>query len=80
MKKILAATVASLAFMSAAYAATVEGTIQSVDPMTKSITLDDGKIYQLPAEAAVDSLPVGAKVRVTVDDSTGMVTSIEAST
>ncbi len=77
MKKTLATAGALLAFLSAAYAATVEGTIQAVDPDTKSITLDDGKIYQLPAEASVDQLQVGAKVIVTVDDTTGTVTSIQ---
>ena len=33
-----------LAFLGTAYAATVQGTIQVVDPTTKSITLDEGKI------------------------------------
>ncbi|MET3794151.1 DUF1344 domain-containing protein [Aquamicrobium terrae] len=78
MKKTLATASALLALLSTAYAATVQGTIQAVDPETKSITLDDGKIYQLPAEAAVDQLAVGTKVVVTVDDTTGTVTSIEA--
>lgn len=78
MKNTLATAGALLAFLSTAYAATVQGTIQAVDPETKSITLDDGKIYQLPAEAAVDQLAVGVRVVVTVDDTTGMVTSIEA--
>lgn len=77
MKKTLATTAALLAMIGAAYAATVEGTIQAVDPATKSITLDDGKIYQLPADAAVDQMAIGAKVKVTVDDTTGAVTSIE---
>ena len=36
MRKILAAAVASLAFIGAAYAATVEGVVQSVDPATRS--------------------------------------------
>jgi hypothetical protein len=78
MKRTLATTAAMLALLGSAYAATVQGTIQAVDPATKSITLDDGKIYQLPSEAAIDQLVVGAKVAVTVDDTTGMVTSIEA--
>lgn len=77
MKRTLVTTAAMLAFLGSAYAATVEGTIQSVDPQTKSITLDDGKIYQLPAEAAVDQLAIGAKVKVTVNDTTGAVESIE---
>jgi hypothetical protein len=78
MKRTLATTAAMLALIGSAYAATVQGTIQAVDPATKSITLDDGKIYQLPTEAVIDQLVVGAKVAVTVDDTTGMVTSIES--
>lgn len=77
MKKTLVTAAALLAFLGTAYAATYQGTIQAVDPATKSITLDDGKIYQLPADAAVDQLAVGTKVSVTVDDATGQVTGIE---
>lgn len=78
MKKLLATAIASLAFIGAAYAAVVEGTIQSVDTAAASITLDDGKTYKLPAGAALDALTVGAKVKVTVDDTTGTVTAVEA--
>ena len=77
MNKTIATAGALLAFLSTAYAATVQGTIEAVDTETKSITLDDGKIYQLPATIEVDKLAVGAKVVVTVDDATGMVTSVE---
>ena len=77
MKRTLVTTAALLAFLGTAYAASVQGTIQAVDPTTKSITLDDGKIYQLSPEASVGKLKVGAKVAVTVDDKTGLVTSIE---
>ena len=77
MKKTLATTAALLAFLGTAYAASVQGTIQAVDPTTKSITLDDGKIYQLSPEAKIGKLKVGAKVAVTVDDKTGMVTTIK---
>lgn len=73
---IAAASVALFALAGPAYAATVEGTIKSIDPDTKSFTLDDGKIYQLPAESTVDKLRVGIKVAVTIDDKTGIVTSI----
>ena len=77
MKRTLVTTAALLAFLGTAFAASVQGTIQAVDPTTKSITLDDGKIYQLSPEAKVGKLKVGAKVAVTVDDKTGMVTSIK---
>ncbi|MCG7506592.1 DUF1344 domain-containing protein [Mesorhizobium retamae] len=75
-KTIVAAASVALFAASSAYAATVQGTIKSIDPDTKSFTLDDGKIYQLPAESTVDKLQVGIKVAVTVDDKTGIVTSI----
>ena len=78
MIKILAAAVASLAFIGAAYAATVEGVVQSVDPATRTITLQDGKTFVVPEEVAVDKLAVGAKITVTVDDTTGAVTAIDA--
>jgi Cu/Ag efflux protein CusF len=77
MNKTLATTAALLAMLGSAYAATVRGTIQAVDPATKSITLDDGKIYQLPPKAAINQLKIGAKVAVTVDEKTGLVTSIK---
>jgi Cu/Ag efflux protein CusF len=76
MNRTLASAAALLALLGSAYAATVEGTIKAVDPDTKSITLDDGKIYQLPPQASVDRLKVGTKVAVTIDDTTGMITSI----
>lgn len=77
MKRTLVTAAALLAFLGTAYAATVQGTVQAVDPTTKSITLDDGKIYQLPEEASVEQFTVGTKVAVTTDDTTGKVTSIE---
>lgn len=77
MNKFLATTAASLAFIGSAYAADIEGTVQSVDPATRSITLDDGKIYVVPESIKVDGLAAGAKVKVTVDDTTGAVTAIE---
>ncbi len=49
----------------------------SPNPATKSITLDDGKIYQLAPKAAINQLKIGAKVAVTVDEKTGLVTSIK---
>ena len=78
MKKFLATTIASLALIGTAYAATVEGVVQSIDPATRTITLQDGKTFVVPEEVAVDKLAVGAKITVTVDDTTGAVTAIDA--
>ncbi len=78
MKKILATTLASLAFVGMAYAATVEGVVQAVDPATRTITLQDGKSFVAPEGVAIEQLQVGAKINVTVDDATGAVTAVEA--
>ena len=77
MKKILATAAASLAFMGMAYAATVEGVVQMVDPATRTVTLDDGTTFRAPEGAAIEQIAVGAKIRVTVDDTTGAVTAVE---
>ncbi|MCA0276827.1 MAG: DUF1344 domain-containing protein [Proteobacteria bacterium] len=77
MNKILATAVASLAFIGAAYAADLEGTVKSVDPATRSITLEDGKTYVVPESISVEGLAAGAKVKLTVDDTSGAVTAIE---
>lgn len=77
MKKILATAVASLAFVGAAYAATVEGVVQSVDPATRTVTLQDGQSFTAPESASIDELTAGTKIRVTVDDTTGAVTAVE---
>jgi hypothetical protein len=77
MKTILATAIASLAFLGAAYAATMEGVVQAVDPVTRTITLEDGHDFVVPDNTPIESISVGAKIKVTVDDSTGAVTSIE---
>lgn len=80
MKKILVAAVASLAFMGAAYAATVEGVVKSVDPTTKTITLEDGTAVVAGADMtaeALDALIAGTKVKVTLDEGTTNATAVE---
>lgn len=78
MNKILATAVASLAFIGAAYAAQIEGVVQSIDTATRAITLEDGKVYVVPEALSVEGLAAGSKVKVTVDDTNGTVTAIEA--
>ncbi|HTV68990.1 MAG TPA: DUF1344 domain-containing protein [Rhizobiaceae bacterium] len=78
MKKILATTLASLAFIGMAYAATVEGVVQTVDPATRTVTLADGQSFVAPEGVALDTLQPGAKIMITVDDTTGSVTKVEA--
>lgn len=77
MKKIIATT---LAFIGAAYAATVEGVVQSVDPVTRTITLQDGTSVTASEAVSAEvlaSLAAGTKVQVTVEDGTTNATAIE---
>jgi hypothetical protein len=80
MKKILATAIASLALMGVAFAATVEGKVQSVDPATRTITLEDGTSViacdKVPVEVLA-SLSAGSKVKVTTEDGSSTATSVE---
>jgi hypothetical protein len=78
MKKILATTLASLAFIGAAYAATVEGVVKAVDPANHTITLEDGTTVVAAEGVTIDALAPGAKVKVTLEDGTSNATAIEA--
>ena len=78
MKKILATTLASLAFIGAAYAATVEGVVKTVDPATRTITLQDGTAVVAAEGVTIDALAPGAKVKVTLEDGTSNATAIKA--
>ena len=40
----------------------INGTVQSVDPATRSVVLDDGQTYMLSESADVGSLQAGSKV------------------
>jgi Protein of unknown function (DUF1344) len=77
MNKILAALVASAAFISVAFAGEVEGVVKTFDAATKTITLEDGSAYVLAEGVAVDGLAAGAKVKVTFDDATKAATAVE---
>lgn len=77
MKKLLLTAAASLAFMGAAFAATVEAVVQSVDPATRTVTLEDGKSFLAPESTDLASLTAGTKIKITVDDTSGAVTEVE---
>ncbi len=77
MNKILAALVASAAFISVAFAGEIEGVVKSFDAATKTVTLEDGSAYVLAEGVAVDGLAAGAKVKVTFDDATKAATAVE---
>ncbi|QDZ02014.1 DUF1344 domain-containing protein [Nitratireductor mangrovi] len=70
MKKILSALAATAFLASAAYAAEVQGTVQSVDPATRTITLEDGTSYTADQAVDLSTVVAGDKVMITVDDTT----------
>lgn len=77
MNRIVSSAAALLALMGTAYAAEVEGVVQTVDPSTRQITLDTGESFTAPEDAALDEMAPGDKIKVTVDDSSGAATAIE---
>ena len=77
MNKILAALVASAAFISMASAGEIEGVVKSFDAAAKTITLEVGSAYVLAEGVAVNGLAAGAKIKVTFDDATKAATAVE---
>jgi hypothetical protein len=81
MKKLMitagaAALLAASSF--AAYAAEVSGAIVSIDAQARTVTLDDGNTYNLPADFDAASLQQGEKLKLTVDDADGKtITKVE---
>jgi Cu/Ag efflux protein CusF len=67
MKKMMTPVVAGFALLAAtfAYAADATGAIKSIDATAKTVTLDDNKVYALPASVDITKLKVGDKVKVT---------------
>jgi len=81
MRKMMlaaAAAVALLSGISGAAAADVTGAIKSINATADTITLDNGKVYKLPASIKTSAWKVGEKVKVTFDAKNGqlMVTAI----
>lgn len=70
MKKIIAAALVSAFTVSAAYAAEVEGVVQSVDPATGAVTLESGETFQAGAGVSLSGIAPGATVQVSYADGT----------
>jgi Protein of unknown function (DUF1344) len=72
-KLIIAAGAAAMLAGStiAGYAAEASGSIQSIDVAAGTVTLADGKTYQLPADFDAASLQVGQDVTITYDQGAG---------
>jgi Cu/Ag efflux protein CusF len=57
----------SLTLGTAVFAADASGAIKAIDTKAMTITLEDGKVYYLPADFKIADLKVGEKVTVTFD-------------
>jgi hypothetical protein len=83
MRTVLSITAAFLLVLSVAgaWAAEIEGKIQSVDPSDRSVTLDNGTKLWVAEGVAMDSLQAGAEVKASYEEKDGknIATSVEVS-
>ena len=81
MRSVLAVTVAILLVLSVAgaWAAEIQGKIQSVDTSDRSVVLDDGTKLWVAEGLSMDSLQAGADVKASYEDRDGknVATSVE---
>lgn len=77
MSRILATIAASAAFIVAAYAGEIQGSVQSVDPASRTVILQDGSSYVAAEGVVLDDIEAGTQVRLTFDDSTMTAVQIE---
>ncbi|WP_343040758.1 DUF1344 domain-containing protein [Nitratireductor arenosus] len=79
--RILAPALVALSLLSATpgLAASAEGTIQSVDPDTLTIVLDDGNTYKLPGEIDMSAIKEGIDIVIAYDvvNGTNLITDME---
>jgi len=81
MGKVLSITAAILLVLSVAgaWAAEIQGKIQSVDTSDRSVVLDDGTKLWVAEGLSMDSLQAGADVKASYEDRDGknVATSVE---
>jgi hypothetical protein len=67
MKQLLlgVAALAAASWATAALADDATGTIKAINVVAMTVTLDDGKVYTLPASVDLKKVMVGDKVKVT---------------
>jgi hypothetical protein len=73
MKKTLATltTVALLGFAGSALAEEASGTVMAVDPASRMIQLDDGAVYSVSEDVAIEALQPGTEVTVSYEEQNG---------
>lgn len=77
MRKLIVTAAAIAAFTTGAFAGVMEGKVQSVDPATRTIVLEDGSSYVAGDGVAIEELAAGDAVMVTYDDGTNNATAVE---
>lgn len=80
MKKLVSAALAGVMLTGtvfAAFAGEGEGVVASVDPATRTITLEDGSTWTAAESVDIAALAAGDSVKVTYDDGTTTVTAVE---
>jgi Protein of unknown function (DUF1344) len=82
MRKLMAAAMAAALMLSvgSAFAADASGTIKAIDAAKKTVTLQDGAVYMLPASIDAAKLKVGEAVKITFEtkDKLNMATMVVA--
>jgi len=69
MKKLFApVAVAAFLFAGAAIADEASGTIEAVDPVSRTITLDDGSSFNVSEEVMIEALQPGTEVMVSFEE------------
>ncbi|GAB4355522.1 MAG: hypothetical protein Kow0026_14740 [Oricola sp.] len=80
MKKLVSAALAGVMLTGSVFAALAgesEGVVASVDPATRTITLEDGSAWTAADGVDIEALAAGDTVKVTYEDGTTTVTAVE---
>jgi|GEM_PF-769271 len=76
LKTLVTAAAATVFLAGAAYAAELEGTVKTFDPVTKLLTLESGEAFVVPDGAAAEAPQTGQKIRVVYNDGTTDATEV----
>ncbi|MBL4597608.1 MAG: DUF1344 domain-containing protein [Rhizobiaceae bacterium] len=76
MKILIASLVATMAFVGAALAGEIEGTVQSVDASGKTIMLANGSEFAIGAGVSLEGVAAGSVVKIVYDDDSRTATEI----
>ena len=80
MKRLLTSAIVGASILGAtlsAFAGEGEGIVESVDPATNTVILEDGSTWTAAEGVDVSELAAGDNIKVMYDDGTTILTSIE---